>query len=251
MTKEQYIIFLTHIYTRSNGKHLSPASVNHYGEVALSKINQFIHKINSSYDTIFDIASFSQLQTIYQTILLDPEFQDLDKRGNRMYSAGLNRYMEFANGAQFVQKASSIPLLDTKEPVKYTTSVLEQHVPTRDRIKIIQLELASNYTCQIDLNHKSFLVPTPQKHPYMEGHHIIPLSQQADFQYSLDCYANIIVLCPTCHRFMHYGLDYEVKEKLITIYEDRAQRLFNCGIELDRQEFIERAQTLPRHPLHL
>lgn len=33
-------------------------------------------------------------------------------------------------------------------------------------------------------------------HPYMEGHHVVPLKYQNKFNNSLDVYANIICLCP-------------------------------------------------------
>lgn len=242
MTKEQYIIFLSEIYTKRDGSHLSASSVSHYGDEALRKINYFIKKSYPEYESVFDITSFSRLIRIKDSIFKDPEFVDLDSRGNNMYSAGFNRYMEFAGGSQFVRKEKSLPLLDAREPVKYSTLVQDKQIPTRDRIKILQVEQACNYNCQIDTSHKSFISRTTG-YPYMEGHHIIPLNQQNDFQYSLDCYANIIVLCPTCHRFMHYGMAYEQREKLISIYEERAERFSNCGILIVRPEFLDRAEA--------
>ena len=74
------------------------------------------------------------------------------------------------------------------------------------------------------------------------------LLDEDDFEYSRDCYPNIIVLCPNCHRFMHYGLEKEKREELIAIYEDRAERYSNCGINLDRAEFLERTGDSYRRP---
>lgn len=245
MTKEQYIIFLSAIYTKRDGSHLSASSVNHYGEEALKKINYFVNKLYPEYESVFDIVSYSQLLNIKERVFSDPEFKGLDSRGNNMYSAGFNRYIEFADGRQFISKEKSLPLLDTKEPVKYHNLIQEKGIPVRDRIKILQVEQACNYNCQIDYSHKTFIAKI-SGHQYMEGHHIIPLSQQRDFEYSLDCYANIIVLCPTCHRFMHHGLENEKREKLITIYEDRVERFSNSGILIDRSEFLERAEDSSR-----
>ncbi len=239
MTKEQYLIFLSHIYTKRDGNLLSPSSVNHYGEEALGKINYFVNKKYPQFESVFDILSFKQLNDIKEEVFSDPDFIELNKRGNNMYSAGFKRYLDFASGHLLIQKSDSLKLMDVKEPVKYQDIVSEKSVPTRDRIKIIQSEMACNYNCQIDYAHKSFIAKANNK-PYMEGHHIIPLNQQKDFKYSLDCYANILVLCPNCHRFLHYGLDNEKREKLIIIYENRVERLFNCGIEIDRKEFLER-----------
>lgn len=245
MTKDQYIIFLSEIYTKRDGSHLSASSVSHYGDEALKKINYFVNKLCPEYESVFDIASYSQLLKIKEGVFKDPEFIELDSRGNNMYSAGFNRYMEFADGRQFISKEKSLPLLDTKEPVNYHTIQQDREVPTRDRIKILQVEQACNYNCQIDYSHKTFIVKS-SGHQYMEGHHIIPLNQQRDFEYSLDCYANIIVLCPNCHRFMHHGIESEKREQLITIYEDRVERFSNSGILLDRPEFLERADASSR-----
>ena len=37
-----------------------------------------------------------------------------------MYSAGFNRYMEFADGTLLINKRDFIPLLAMKGPVRYT-----------------------------------------------------------------------------------------------------------------------------------
>ncbi len=239
MTKEQYLIFLSRIYTTKQGKPLSPSSVKHYGDEALRKINEFTRLIHPEYDSIFDVSSLSELEILKKEIFTNQEFIDLDGRGNNMYSAGFNRYFEFASGQLLLHKEASLSLLDTKEPVRYSSIVSDRYIPTRDRIKIIQAEQASNYNCQIDIRHRSFTSQATHRQ-YVEGHHIIPLNQQKDFQFSLDCYANILVLCPNCHRFLHYGLEREKREKLSIIYEERAERLHNSGIELDRKEFLER-----------
>lgn len=242
MTKEQYIIFLSEIYTKNDGSRLSPSSVKHYGEEALRKINQLVSLLFPEYESVFDIESYSRLLEVKNAIFSNSNFIELDCRGNNMYSAGFNRYIEFASGHQFINKEKYLPLLDKKEAVRYGTLFQSREIPTRDRIKILQAEQSCSYNCQIDRNHNTFISMTTG-HQYMEGHHIIPLSQQDDFEYSLDCYANIIILCPTCHRFMHYGLRNEKREKLITIYENRAERLSNSGILIDRSEFLNRAES--------
>jgi HNH endonuclease. len=216
--------------------------VNHYGEEALNKINLFVKKIYPEYESVFDISSYTELLSVKAAVFRDPEFSALDSRGNNMYSAGFNRYIEFADGRQFISKEKYLQLLDAKEPVRYSSFVKEKSVPTRDRIKILQVEQACNYKCQIDYSHKTFIA-RGSGHQYMEGHHIIPLNQQKDFDYSLDCYANIIVLCPNCHRFMHHGLEKEKREQLISIYEGRVERFSNSGILLDRPEFLERVES--------
>lgn len=92
----------------------------------------------------------------------------------------------------------------------------------------------SNYKCNLDGNHESFI--TKKGKPYMEAHHLIPISYQDYFEYSLDVEANIISLCPNCHRKLHYGRD--IKEELEKIYKDRIQILRKSGIDISLEELF-------------
>ena len=64
----------------------------------------------------------------------------------------------------------------------------------------------------------------------MESHHLIPISFQPNFEYSLDVYSNIVCLCPICHRQIHYGLINDRKKLLSVLFEKREERLINSGI---------------------
>ena len=86
--------------------------------------------------------------------------------------------------------------------------------------------------------HISFIAEQSKKQ-YMEGHHVIPIHFQSRFDNSLDIYANIICMCPICHRKIHYGLKEDRQIMMNQIYHQRANRLSNCGIKLSKQEFME------------
>ena len=75
---------------------------------------------------------------------------------------------------------------------------------------------------------------------YIEGHHLIPLKYQDEFEYSLDVEANIVSLCPSCHRLLHYGNDYE--EKICELFEIRKERLKKCNIYISKERLIEMYQ---------
>ena len=45
----------------------------------------------------------------------------------------------------------------------------------------------------------------------MEGHHLVPLEYQDLFNESLYFVDNIVSLCPTCHREIHYAYLQEKK----------------------------------------
>lgn len=85
----------------------------------------------------------------------------------------------------------------------------------------------ANFKCEFDNNHASFIRATKNE-TYMEPHHLIPLSQQELFEFSLDVPANIVSLCSTCHNCIHYGKDsYILIEKL---YVNRKDELEKAGI---------------------
>jgi 5-methylcytosine-specific restriction protein A len=71
----------------------------------------------------------------------------------------------------------------------------------------------------------------------MEAHHIIPLKLQERFSSSLDVYANLISLCPICHRKIHLGIKEERRLMIDGIYEECKDRLAKCGFILGKEEF--------------
>jgi len=92
----------------------------------------------------------------------------------------------------------------------------------------------ADYKCENDNSpkkdtHNTFHLPTGKQ--FMEAHHLIPMSFAGDmykrFKRNIDCPQNIVSLCPTCHRKIHYA---EKKEKLKLI-----EKLFNLKKgELDK-----------------
>lgn len=89
--------------------------------------------------------------------------------------------------------------------------------------------------CELECNTELFLRKNSQLN-YTEGHHLIPLCYQNDFEYSLDVEANVVSLCPNCHRRLHYGDD--VSELLRELYESRKDRLKKCGIEISFAQLL-------------
>lgn len=88
-----------------------------------------------------------------------------------------------------------------------------------------QALLLANYKCEVNNNHITFTAESTSKN-YMEVHHIIPLKYQSYFNDSIDIIENVIVLCPNCHKALHYGT-YEVKKDLLKLIIEKRH------IELD------------------
>ena len=168
-----------------------------------------------------------------------PDFVEKDERGNRMYSAGLNNYIRFAEGEEFKRVGRQVECLDIIVPVGNLGTTTVTSWKRNGIIKKQSIEMA-NYTCEVDWLHDTFIAESTHKR-YMEGHHAIPMKNQGSFSVSLDVYANIICLCPVCHRLLHYGLKGDKERVLKGIYAKRADRLKQSGIVLSKDEFLERA----------
>jgi len=93
----------------------------------------------------------------------------------------------------------------------------------------------TNYTCMLDSSHATFKSKSLDRN-YVEAHHLIPLQYHEDFTYSLDVHANIVSLCPNCHRMIHLGQMSEVAYALEVLYESRKEALFESGLELSLDE---------------
>lgn len=100
----------------------------------------------------------------------------------------------------------------------------------------------ARYKCSFDETHETFL--TNKELPYMEGHHLIPCTSfnseyyWSHFKRNIDCVENIICLCPTCHRRIHFGSKDE-KETIITdLYKKRIRSLSAVGLDISLEELL-------------
>ena len=215
---------------------LTLSSVRHYLD-ALNNISRRLAFKQLVQIDIYEIMDLDYLESVRDILYADPEFIELNDRGKRMYSAGLNNYIRFASGKDFTKMFGKMEQMDTPlKPEPPTT--IEQTVWKRSNILRIQTLISADYKCEIDNRHETFLAEKTGK-PYMESHHAIPLRQQPHFDNSLDIYANLVCLCPICHRKIHYGIQPERENMIKIIYHNRAGRLANSGICLSQHEFIQ------------
>ena len=219
-----------------NIRGLSETSIKHYLD-ALQWISKHLTRNNLISDSIFTVTQPKELDDLKNILSFDPEFIELDKRGHQMYSAGMKNYIRFINATDFDHIGDKVKLMD--EPVQVPAVKTTEH-DTWQRSAIIrkQVLMAEDYKCEIDNTHTTFIAESTS-HPYAEGHHIIALKKQSRIPNSLDIYANIVCLCPTCHRFLHYGRKDEKTPVVNRIYAERADRFAKCGIYLSQQEFQE------------
>ncbi len=107
----------------------------------------------------------------------------------------------------------------------------------RDIQKSSEAIKLANFLCEIDNDHHTFISNSSLK-PFVEGHHLIPLSMQEEFQHSVDITENIVALCPTCHRLLHHGVDSEKEPLLLKLWSERKELLHKKGISIDTITFL-------------
>lgn len=142
-----------------------------------------------------------------------------------------------------IQEAEcDVVLSDTsKQQPTYNNGVSGRTVAKKAYISKQALRDA-HYKCMFDEKHKTFL--TNKGVPYMEGHHLIPCtSSNAEYYWSnlkrnIDCVENIICLCPTCHRRIHFGSKEERKNIITSLYNKRIQSLLAVGLDISLEELL-------------
>lgn len=179
---------------------------NYYDELTnisiYNKEPQFIYTINPESDFEFGM----QGNTIVKTLPYDIESEKFKSLNNRIPEINDN----------------------SRKNTRYKTN---------SRISKTAIDLAK-YKCEIDNNHVSFKSKLNEN--YMESHHLVPMSAQVDFSSNLDRIENIVCLCPLCHKAIHYG-EKSIRMKLVSkLFEERKDKLSDCGINISLDELFDK-----------
>lgn len=127
----------------------------------------------------------------------------------------------------------------SKKPLAIVNSSQGKIIAKDSKISKAALK-AANYKCTVDPSHTTFI--TKRNVPYMEGHHLIPCTVTNSeyflkkFGKNIDCFENIVALCPNCHRELHYS-EWKTKQKKISLlYSQFRTSLNKVGIEITESE---------------
>lgn len=128
----------------------------------------------------------------------------------------------------------------SRQPLHYSDGTSGRTIVKKVSVSKQALKNA-NFKCEFDDSHSTFL--TNNGVPYMEGHHLIPctVSNAERFwskERNIDCPENIICLCPTCHRRIHFGRKVEKDHIIRSLYNKRKSLLQNVGIEISIDELL-------------
>lgn len=216
-------------------RQITDSSVNHY-ITALNSINTLLQKYDFPVKDIYKTYAIDELMLVKEFLWYNTEFLNKDSIGNNMYSVAFKHFYRFAlEDGEFYR--NKIELMDIKMP-KAKQATRNQSTWERNQILISQVIESEGFCCQVNLNHATFKSRLTGQQ-YMEGHHLIQMKHQNYFDCGIDIYANIISVCPVCHRLFHYG---EIEEKtniLKDIFLKRRKRLETSGIKISADEFLQ------------
>jgi len=88
----------------------------------------------------------------------------------------------------------------------------------------------AGYKCEVRPDVESFNRKVTD-FPYVEAHHLVPISAQKKFEYSLDVSQNVVCLCPFIHRLLHHGTDSKRDSILRQLYDRRKSGLLEKKID--------------------
>lgn len=225
---------------------------------AMRTVNRFLHE-NPTITGGLPIESLGDLHKMEEAtkaVMALPDFAELDGRGNRMYSTALKHFLAYAGGHPDIIKAHSanpadraqVPAPEQASTTAYPAAPVPPKAPVtyegtryqrNPRVTEVALE-AAGYKCFRDPSHTTFPVDNSE-YQYMEGHHFIPLKAQSHFPVSLDIVQNIVCLCPTCHRLLHYASMKLREDTFDEIFEIQGARLALAGIEGSRKKLRDLA----------
>ncbi len=210
-------------------------TVAHY-ITGLRTVDSYLERFNFPIRSVYEVKTVDDLNLIAEFLQTNPEFVKQDSIGHSVYSVSFKHFYNFACREELFFR-NNIAEMDVvvKKPTVLTTTV---KVWKRNQIIIGQALEGANYSCEYDINHQTFIAKSTNK-PYMEGHHLIPLKYQEDFDNSIDVYANIVCLCPVCHRLLHHGLTKERNYVAEELFDSRSSRLIACGIDLSKKDFLK------------
>lgn len=214
---------------------ITDKSVGHY-MTGINSINALLEKYDFPIKNIFFVESIVELDTVKAFLENNDEFQQKDSVGHHMYSVAFKHFYRFVceDNSFFNNNISKMDIVIAK-PKTATTNTTKWR---RNQIVISQAIEGANHTCEYNNRHETFISKTTGL-SYMEGHHLIPMKHQDKFTCGIDVYANVVCLCPVCHRLLHHGRDQERIYVAERLFEQRSSRLANSGIDLSKNDFLE------------
>lgn len=95
----------------------------------------------------------------------------------------------------------------------------------------------SGYLCELgDRNRCQYFTSKASNKNFLEAHHLVQMEFSNDFENSIDVIANLIALCPNCHRRLHHAKDVDREEDIEYLFSKRKKQLEAKGIKINLKE---------------
>jgi 5-methylcytosine-specific restriction protein A len=111
------------------------------------------------------------------------------------------------------------------ESIIKTSTSKAKDIYIRSRDLAINRMKIENYQCEYDPKHNLF-ISRGTKLPYLESHHLVPISLQRSLEINLDLLDNIYCLCPFCHRAIHHA-EAECTKQIIDKLVNKRQNILD------------------------
>lgn len=185
-----------------------------------------LRNLMSVYEEIIGLINHRNIEDFYNYIFAVEDNLLLD---DESYNEEIENYLSNLDNIKPTYKA--IPQKKADFFINYS----KNEVYPRDKAVAANALILANYECEVDKSHPSF-VRRKTNTNYTEAHHLVPLENHADFNYSLDVEENIVSLCSTCHNCIHYGIDEERKPIIKKLFKKRKDMLDNVGINITLEQ---------------
>jgi len=191
--------------------------------------------------TSFKTNSSNELRYYMAADAFKPEAGDywgiFERDGNPWLCTFSEKLLEAIRAGAF-QKEEGISFIEPEmdEFQDLVNSVVKKSAKVVDvwhrNIKVSQAALNhAKYRCELFPDWRVFESKATGQ-PYMEAHHIVPMSLQKRFDQPLDASDNVCCLNPLSHRLVHHGRFVEFERELVVLL-DRRQAL------LDRLQLLK------------
>ncbi|MDN3438704.1 hypothetical protein QMA04_11410 [Planococcus sp. APC 3900] len=198
------------------------------------------YKFQSSSIAIFDPLSLNDVQEIWSGVKSfnqSSQKLELAQYGalKKLLSKRNFRFVEYEDEEDYQNaignmEVESEKVEDQPEDLIIKISKASEKIKWgRDPVKGKRAIVQVDFKCEADDSHTFFNSFITGKN-YVEAHHLIPLQFQNNFINSLDVEANIVSLCPMCHKKVHHARMDEKLPVVEELYEKRKDRLEKCGI---------------------
>lgn len=167
------------------------------------------------------------------------DVKQLDKFINRF----ANRKISYISDEKLfqiqVEEASPTKLDITDKPITKSGKKISMiSCYPRDPKISKRVLINAKYNCEYNQEHKYF-ISSSTKNNYVEAHHLIPLNYQGKYGNSLDVDANVVSLCPICHKLIHFSVLKDKIDVIKHLFSLRSKRLKKAGILISEEELIE------------